>query len=393
MKTFARQIILNLLKKLHLGRLTLLQNNQEYHFGASDAQPHVTVTVRSNKLFNRILFFGTNGAAYSFIQGEWETNDLTALIEIILMNQSVFATIDNRFSGYLNRLVNLWHGLQKNYKKRSKKNILQHYDLGNDFFNLILDKKMMYSSGVYPHDDATLEEASIYKLERVAAALQLSPSDHILEIGSGWGGFAIFAAQRYGCKVTTTTISDRQHAYVRRQVQLLGLDKNITVLNKDYRDLKGTFDKVVSIEMIEAVGHQFFTTFFRQCNSLLKPGGLFFLQAITINDTVYTKAKNEIDFIKKYIFPGGCLPSMSVIKEKITRHTSLQLLNWEDIGSHYFHTLMDWRARFYANLETIRALGFSETFLRTWDFYFCYCAAGFQQAHISNIQGLWRKNL
>ena len=392
-KTISQAIIYKLLSRMQFGQITLIENNEMTIFnGQQGIGAHkVTVSVYNKNLFRKLLLTGTNGAADSYIQGEWEADDLTALIEIILMNQSVFYGIDNKFSSLLSWCANALSNFKKNHKINAKKNILAHYDLGNDFFQLFLDKNKMYSCAVYESPDTDLEEAAAHKLALIAQYCELKSQDHILEIGCGWGGFAIYAAQNFGCKVTTTTISDRQYEFVKNKIETLGLQNQIELLNKDYRDLHGQYDKVVSIEMIEAVGHQYFRRFFKKCDSLVKPGGLFFLQAITINDNAYEKAKNEIDFIKRYIFPGGCLPSETLIKEGIVKHTAMHLLQWRDIGTHYAKTLMDWRARFYENLASIKNLGFNDAFIRAWDLYFCYSAAGFQQRHISDIHGLWRK--
>jgi cyclopropane-fatty-acyl-phospholipid synthase len=391
--SLSQNILFKILRNIRFGKITLIECDQQNVFlGQEGIHTHdVTVVVKDKRFFKQLLLTGTNGAADSYIQGQWETNQLTQLIEIILINDNLFQGIDNPFAIYLGRLVNFFSAVQKNYKKTAKKNILAHYDLGNDFFQLFLDKSMMYSCAVYPSENSSLEEASNYKLKQIAQSLQLSPDDHLLEIGTGWGGFAIFAAREYGCKVTTTTISDHQFAYVTDKIQQLGLQQQITVLNKDYRELQGKYDKLVSIEMIEAVGHHFLEVFFKKCNALVKPGGLFFLQAITINDQAYHKAKNEMDFIKRYIFPGGCLPSLEIITHCITRYTKMQLLSLQDIGEHYAVTLMDWRERFYAALAAIQSLGFSDAFIRTWDLYFCYCAAGFRQRYISNVHALWQR--
>jgi cyclopropane-fatty-acyl-phospholipid synthase len=394
-KTLSQVFIYKLLSRIEYGQITLIENNEINIFsGHKNVGAYkVTVTLHNKNLFRNLFFTGTNGAADSYIQGDWEADNLSTLIEIILMNRSIFNGIDNIFSSLMSGCRNFLSSVKKNHKTRSKKNILAHYDLGNEFFQLFLDKHTMYSCAVYESPLVSLDNAAAHKLALIAEYLQLNSQDHILEIGCGWGGFAIYAAQKFGCKVTTTTISDLQYDFVKNKIQQLGLQNQIELLNKDYRELRGQYDKLISIEMIEAVGHQFFDRFFKKCNALLKPGGLFFLQAITINESAYEKAKNEIDFIKRYIFPGGCLPSVGRINEAIVKHTSLQLLQWRDIGLHYAKTLLDWRARFYENLSAVKNLGFNDAFIRAWDLYFCYSAAGFQQRYISDIHGLWRKQL
>jgi cyclopropane-fatty-acyl-phospholipid synthase len=250
---------------------------------------------------------------------------------------------------------------------------------------------MMYSSAIFEAQDQPLESASLKKLDEICQRLKLNKEDHVLEIGSGWGGFAIHAASHYGCKITTTTISEKQYSYVKAKVQALGLADRIEVINKDYRILEGTYDKLVSIEMIEAIGFKYFDTFFEKCNSLLKDGGSFLLQAITINDQSYSSAKNEIDFIKKYIFPGGCLPSIQTMFDSVARKTSLQLLHARELGQDYALTLEAWRKRFHQKINEVRELGYSDKFIRMWEFYFCYCIAAFRQGYISDFHLLWKK--
>jgi cyclopropane-fatty-acyl-phospholipid synthase len=392
--SFARSLILKLLSRIQFGKITLVEEGVEQtYIGQVKSELHSVVRVHNNRLFKKLLFSGTLGAAESYIAGEWETDNLTHLIEIILKNKKIFEGFDNKFTTFINSCFNVLARLRKNNKKTAKKNILAHYDLGNDFFQLFLDKNMMYSCAVYTNLNDSLDTAALHKLALIANALRLNSQDHILEIGTGWGGFAIYAAQKWGCKVTTTTISDRQYNFVKDKIHKLNLQNQIEVLNKDYRELNGKYDKLVSIEMLEAVGHQYFKTFFKKCDTLVKPGGLLFLQAITIHDQLYHKAKNEMDFIKKYIFPGGCLPSAEIIHTVIATQTTMQLMEWRDIGVQYVKTLMDWRARFFANMNDIKMLNFPEGFIRTWDFYFCYCAAGFAQNNISSVQALWCKRL
>ena len=279
-----------------------------------------------------------------------------------------------------------FHWLNKNTHKGSRKNIVAHYDLGNEFFNLFLDPTMLYSAGIFNHPQDTMHQASLNKLERICDRLRLQPDDHVLEIGTGWGSLAIFAAQNYGCKVTTTTISDEQYAYTAKRIVDEGLTEQITLLKQDYRHLKGQFDKIISIEMIEAVGHHYFDTFFAQCSRLLKPQGEMLLQAITIADQRFDSAKSEVDFIKRYIFPGSCIPSVDAISDSLRKATDLRMLNLEDIGVHYGLTLKKWREAFVANVDEVRAQGFSEAFIRMWEFYLCYCEGGFYERVISDVQ-------
>ncbi len=389
----SKKIFFKLLNSITYGTIIVNDANGSYVFGNLEEKNDsiATITINNPKAYKAILMGGSVGAGASYIDGDWDTNDLQKLIELIIKNDSLFNNIESPIARFFSLIRTISYKLKINSIRRAKENILAHYDLGNDFFKLILDPSMMYSCALYKPSEISLEEASQKKIQTICHALQLKASDHILEIGTGWGGFACFAAQRYGCKVTTTTISEKQYLYVKEKITQLGLNHQIELLKEDYRALFGQYDKVVSIEMIEAVGHKYFDTFFHQCNKLLKPEGLFFLQGIIINDQAYEAAKNEVDFIKKYIFPGGCLPSVFSISKSIASQTTLQLLSFEDIGHHYVSTLNDWHKKLLANKQEILAQGFTESFIRTWEFYFCYCAAGFQTNYISDIHALWRK--
>jgi cyclopropane-fatty-acyl-phospholipid synthase len=391
--SFSQKIIYRIMAKLYYGKVTFIVDGQQQEFIGSKNQDIGSVVIRVNnkKFFSNVLLGGTNGAAKSYFQGFWETDNLSKLIQIIIINEAVFQKMDSKLTLLIQNLVNFYAVIKHNNIDNAKKNILAHYDLGNEFFKLFLDEKMSYSCALYESEQVDLDAASIHKLRTICNELQLKPEDHLLEIGSGWGGLCILAAQEYGCKVTTTTISDKQYSYLKNQITQLGLDHRIEVLNKDYRDLTGHYDKLVSIEMIEAVGSRYFKKFFEKCNALVKPGGLFFLQAITINDKAYNQAKKNTDFIKKYIFPGGCLPSLKVINESIAKYTEMQLIKCNDIGNHYVRTLSDWMTRFHSSTDQIKSMGFTEQFIRLWHFYFSYCIAGFQQAYISDIHILWQK--
>ncbi|MBX3708348.1 MAG: class I SAM-dependent methyltransferase [Gammaproteobacteria bacterium] len=387
-----QKLLFMALARIQYGKFVITDCTGCYTFsGLTDSTDVANIKINRPQAYKKILLQGVLGAAEGYMEGDWDTDDLTKLIEIILKNTDVFEKLNGLTARILNYILRLTGIYQKNDMVSAKKNIISHYDLGNNFFKLFLDPSMMYSCALYEPERISLEQASIKKLETICQQLQLSPTDHLLEIGTGWGGLAIYAARKYGCKVTTTTISDKQYAHVKQEIAHLGLQNRIELLNQDYRQLKGQYTKLVSIEMIEAVGHQYFDTFFKQCNKLLKPGGLFFLQAIVINDQAYQRAKNEIDFIKRYIFPGGCLPSVNVISNCIANHTQMQLLQIRDIGKHYAITLLDWLRRFNQHTDLVKEQGFSEQFIRMWRFYFCYCAAGFKQAYISDIHALWRK--
>jgi cyclopropane-fatty-acyl-phospholipid synthase len=303
-------------------------------------------------------------------------------------NQSFFMGLDTGMVRLVRPLQRLAHGLRRNSRSGSRRNITAHYDLGNDFFSVFLDPTMMYSCAYFERHDSTLEEASRAKNDRICRKLGLGPQDHLLEIGTGWGGFAIHAAGNYGCRVTTTTISPSQHALAESRVREAGLADRITLLLEDYRDLDGLYDKIVSIEMIEAVGYKFYDAFFRKCASLLKPAGVMALQAITANDQGYRASLRDTDFIKRYIFPGGQLPSITAICQSITAATDLRLYHLEDITEHYATTLLHWRKNFLAGLDRVREMDYSERFIRMWDFYLSLCAGSFAERGSGDVQML-----
>jgi cyclopropane-fatty-acyl-phospholipid synthase len=282
--------------------------------------------------------------------------------------------------------MKVFHALKRNTRTGSRANIAAHYDLSNDFFALFLDETMTYSCGIFARPDTTLREASLEKIDRLCRKLRLSPRDHLLEIGTGWGALGIHAARAYGCRVTTTTISAEQHAFAKERIRAAGLADRITLLLQDYRELEGRFDKLVSVEMIEAVGHQYYDEFFRRCAALLQDDGLMALQAITIADQHYERARDSVDFIQRHIFPGCCIPSVTALSSAMTRASDLKLVQLEDIGPHYARTLASWRDTLRAHRDEAHALGFDDTFLRLWDFYFCYCEGGFAERRLGDVQ-------
>jgi cyclopropane-fatty-acyl-phospholipid synthase len=309
-------------------------------------------------------------------------------VRILLNNREVLSGMDDGAASLMRPLQRLFHWLNRNTRRGSHRNIAAHYDLGNDFYGLWLDERMMYSSAIFESRDTPLDIASAAKLDRICRKLHLTPDDHVLEIGTGWGGFAIYAVENYGCRVTTTTISREQHDYARNVIAERGLESKITLMQSDYRDLEGKFDKLVSIEMIEAVGHEFQETYFRKCCDLLKPEGQMLLQAITIADQNYESYRKSVDFINRYIFPGGCLTSITAMTSTITRNTDMRVIDLEDIGAHYAITLRRWHERFLAALEDVRKLGFPQEFIRMWEYYLCYCEGGFIERAIGNVQML-----
>lgn len=384
----ARRILLGRLERLRAGKLNLCEGEQKHCFGGTKDFPlEATLTVLHPSFWPDTVFGGTVGAGEAYMAGSWTADDLTAAIRIVLRNGDVLGQLDRGLTRLVKwPLQKLFHVFRRNTRRGSQANIAAHYDLSNGLYALFLDDTMTYSCGIFERPESSLRDASIAKYDRLCRKLRLSPADHVLEIGTGWGGFAIHAAGTYGCRVTTTTISKEQFALARQRIEQAGLADRVTPLLKDYRDLHGQFDKLVSIEMIEAVGHHYLDTFFRCCADRLKPDGLMGLQAITITDQLHESHIREVDFIKRYIFPGSCIPSVTAMCRSLTRATDLRLVHLEDITPHYATTQRLWRERFFANAERVRALGFSDTFIRMWDFYLSYCEAGFAERYIGDVQ-------
>ncbi|MEO9653598.1 class I SAM-dependent methyltransferase [Marinomonas sp.] len=389
----AKKAVLAMLKKLQVGHLTLEENGQTYQFGESlsTARYVAHIQISHTSTYKDIFLNSSIGAGESYMKGGWTSPDIVAVIRLMVANLDLINKMDAKRPIWQRLGTKLLHKMNANSKQGSKDNIAAHYDLGNDFFSLFLDPTMMYSAAMYPNQEASLEQASVNKLEQICRKLQLTEQDHLLEIGTGWGGMAIHAAKHYGCKVTTTTISQEQYDYAKQQVEREGLSDKITLLLEDYRDLKGQYDKLVSIEMIEAVGHEFYDSYFSQCSALLKPHGVMVIQAITIADQRYDYARRSVDFIQRYIFPGGCLPSNQVIADKIAHKTDMQIIALEDITEHYAKTLADWRSRFHAARREVNDMGFDEIFCRMWDFYLAYCEGGFKERAISTGQFVFAK--
>jgi len=390
LESLARKVVRARLESLQNGQIVITENGRHETFGAvTDDMPlTVQLTVNHPRFYSDIAFGGPVGAGESYIHGCWSCDELTTLVRILAKNREVLLAMDSGTAYLAKPVQKMFHWLNRNTRSGSRRNIAAHYDLGNDFYALWLDKRMMYSSAVFEHPDMSLEAASVAKLDRICRKLNLSPKDHVLEIGTGWGGFAIYAAENYGCRVTTTTISQQQHDYAKDAIARAGLEDQITLLQSDYRDLDGQFDKLVSIEMIEAVGYEFHDAYFRKCCELLKRDGLMLLQAITIADQNYERAKKTVDFIKRYIFPGGCLTSVTAMSDTLTRVTDMRIVDLEDIGPHYATTLQRWRERFFDNIDRVRGMGFSEEFIRMWQYYLCYCEGGFLERAIGNVQML-----
>jgi cyclopropane-fatty-acyl-phospholipid synthase len=383
----AKRAVLKRLSLLREGQLTLIDGADHFLFGeATDNFPlSVTVHIHDQRFYSDMAFGGSIGAGEAYMQGYWSTEQLTDLIRLFVRNMDVLDKVEGGFATLTAPLQKSLHWFNRNTRAGSRKNIAAHYDLGNDFFKLFLDETMMYSSAMFTSPDLTLHEAQIARLDVICRKLDLQPSDHVIEIGTGWGGFALYAAKHYGCKITTTTISKEQHALAVERVKAAGLEDRIAVLLSDYRDLQGQYDKLVSIEMIEAVGHQFYDTFFAKCSSLLKPNGVMLLQAITIADQRYEQATKSVDFIQRYIFPGSCIPSVTAMTQSITRSTDMRLFDLQDIGPDYATTLRMWRENFFANLDKIKSLGYDDAFIRMWEYYFCYCEGGFAERAIGDV--------
>ncbi|RLQ22434.1 methyltransferase domain-containing protein [Seongchinamella sediminis] len=384
---FARRMLTGVLSRLQGGSLTLHEGERSLHFGDDAANGiHAVINVHDAAVYQQVLTGGVIGSGEAYMAGHWSSPNLVDVIRLFSANMATMEAMDSGSSRLRQLLLKGLHWVNNNSLSGSRRNISAHYDLGNEFFSLFLDPTMMYSSAVYPHAGASLEQASLHKLDLLCQQLELQPEDHLLEIGTGWGGMAIFAARHYGCRVTTTTISREQYKYAREQVAALGLEDQVTVLCEDYRKLQGSYDKIVSIEMIEAVGHEYYAEYFRRCSDLLAPGGKFAIQAITVQDQRYVQARDSVDFIKRYIFPGGCLPSVEVISRHIARDTDMQVVNLRDITADYARTLAEWRSRFMAARDEVRAQGFDDIFERMWEFYLCYCEGGFRERIISTVQ-------
>ena len=356
-----------------------------------------TVVVGDHKFYKRVMVGGTIGSAESYANLEWVSDDLTSLIRIMIRNLNQFSRIEKTWGWIKNSWYFVQHMMRRNTIHGSQKNIHEHYDLGNDFYQLFLDPTMNYSSGIFesPEPDANdsnkMLDASLRKMDQVCRKLQLNSLDHVLEIGTGWGGLAIHMAKSTGCRVTTTTISKEQHRFAVERVRKEGLEDRVTVLLQDYRQLTGKYDKIVSIEMIEAVGHQFYDEYFSRCSDLLRDDGVMLLQSITIGEQNFKYHINHVDFIRKYIFPGGCLPSVTTLSNAVGRSTDMRMLSQEDITPHYVKTLAYWRREFMSRLDEVRALGYDEPFIRFWHFYLCYCEAAFAERRVHSIHILYCK--
>ncbi len=345
-----------------------------------------TLRIHRSRFWKRLALGGSLGAAEAYIDGDWDCGRLVSLMQLLARHAEPISQIERTSSMMMRLLSRFVHSLRMNSRSGSRRNIAAHYDLSNELFAVFLDETMTYSSGIFTTPGATLQEASIAKYDRIARKLQLTPRDHVLEIGSGWGGFAMHAAKHYGCHVTATTISQAQYQLAEQRIADAGLCDRVHLLQSDYRDLQGKYDKLVSIEMIEAVGQRYLDIFFRKCSGLLKANGAMLLQGIVMPDCRYDRYRRSVDFIQKYIFPGGFLPSHAAIGQCVRYNTDLQIVHLEAFGLHYAETLARWRKRFVQNLAAVSKLGFDRRFIRTWMYYLCYCEAGFRQRQVDVSQ-------
>jgi cyclopropane-fatty-acyl-phospholipid synthase len=390
----ARRLITGALQGLADGHLEVATPSGVLSFGDPAARPRASVRLRNESVFRRVLLGSDIGFGEAYMDGDWSADDLVALLRLAIRNLTLFEDRHRLFSALSRWRDLLTHRLRPNSRRGSLANIRFHYDLGNEFYRLFLDSSMAYSCAIFRSADDSLEGAQEEKFDRICRKLRLGPSDRVLEIGTGWGGFAVWAATRYGCRVTTTTISAEQHAYSANLFARLGLGPDrIDLRLEDYRDLTGRFDRIVSIEMFEAVGFRNYDAFFGQCDRLLTSDGTMLLQAITVTDQRFEKYRSTPDWIRKYIFPGGELASVGAILQSLGRATSLVLFHAEDIGAHYARTLRAWRGRFTASLDRVRALGFDDRFIRAWEYYLASCEAAFLERQIGDVQLLLTKTM
>jgi len=385
-------LVINLFNKIETGSLTFyLPDGSTRHFGDKNSPLHAQMTIHDYRFFKDAVLGGDVGLGEAYMKGFWDTDDIPALFSVLIKNRQALANGNMTTAWLLRQKDRLMHALRANTLIGSRRNIGEHYDLSNDFFQTFLDPTMLYSCGLYRGESDTCEDAQRRKLQSIIDKARIESTDHVLEIGCGWGGFAMEAVKQTGCRVTGITVSEEQYQLAQERVLKAGLQDKITILFKDYRHVAGLFDKIVSIEMLEAVGHKYLGTFFTACDKLLKPAGRLVIQVITIPDQSYENYRRNTDWIQKYIFPGGHLPSVTALSQVVTRNTSLLMEQLEDIGTNYARTLKDWRESFTRNLSKINSLGFDEIFQRKWIYYLAMCEAGFRERAIGDIQVVFRK--
>jgi len=388
----AKRLFLSMLERLQGGALELVLPDRTFSFGDVRSELSAQLVVHRERFFARALLGGDTAIGEAYMDGDWSTPDLVTLMLLAVRNLAQLEKSSTFFSSFSHFADRLRHRLRANTVEGSRRNIHAHYDLSNEFFRLFLDESMVYSCAWYETAEDSLETAQFQKLDRICRKLELQPKDSVLEIGTGWGAFALHAARNYGCQVTTTTISQQQHEYARVLFDAADKDRRIELLLKDYRDLSGSFDKIVSIEMFEAVGFEHYDDFFRVCDRLLKPDGSLLLQTISMNEQRFLQYVKQSDWIQKYIFPGAQLASLRGVLESLARATRLSLFHAEDMGVHYARTLAAWRERFLARIAEVKALGFDDRFIRMWDYYLAFCEGAFLERHISDFQLLLTKN-
>jgi len=385
-------LVINLFNKIETGGLTFyLPDGSARYFGDKNSSFQVQMTINDYRFFKDAVLGGDVGLGEAYMKGFWDTDDIPALFSVLIKNRQALANGNMTTAWLVRQKDRLMHALRANTLIGSRRNIGEHYDLSNDFFQTFLDPTMLYSCGLYRGESDTCEDAQRRKLQSIIDKARIESTDHVLEIGCGWGGFAMEAVKQTGCRVTGITVSEEQYHLAQERVLKAGLQDKITILFKDYRHVAGLFDKIVSIEMLEAVGHKYLGTFFTACDKLLKPAGRLVIQVITIPDQSYENYRRNTDWIQKYIFPGGHLPSVTVLSQVVTRNTSLLMEQLEDIGTNYARTLKDWRESFTRNLSKINSLGFDEIFQRKWIYYLAMCEAGFRERAIGDIQVVFRK--
>jgi len=385
--TLPKRLFLQLLGSLNQGFLELVCPEDTYTFGSPESDLRAMLVVNHERFFRRALFGGDIGMGEAFMDGDWSSPDLVAVIRLAVRNLGAMENSNKLFSALSSLADTVSHRLRGNTLAGSRRNISYHYDLGNDFYRLFLDATMAYSCAYFQTLNNSLEQAQLNKFERICRKLDLKATDHLLEIGTGWGGFSAYAAKNYGCRITTTTISSQQHNCAKQLFAGMGeAGDRITLLLEDYRNLRGQFDKIVSIEMFEAVGLHFYDNYFGACDRLLKPEGMMVMQAITMNEQKFPVYRKRCDWIQKYIFPGSELASIAEVGKSLGRSTKMTLFHLEDIGLHYAETLKHWRERFVLHLDEVRAQGFDERFVRMWEYYLCYCEGAFRERHIGDVQ-------
>ncbi len=389
---FYQDIVLKFLSAMDKGNLYLtLPAGEQITMGNGEGSIAARIVIKSNEFYKQVILFGDIGFGEAYVDGLWDTDNITNVIKWVLLNIEKAPGLSGSKTQTFALNLLKWFNKIAHYKKAnsidgSRKNISAHYDLNNDFFASFLDPSMTYSSAYFYKDGLSLEEAQLAKYERLCGQLRLKPTDHVLEIGSGWGGNAIYMAKNYGCKVTSLTISAEQHKLARERVEAEGLSNRVNIIMQDYRLMQGQYDKIVSIEMLEAVGHNYLDVYFRKCQDLLKKNGILAIQVITSPDSRYESLRRGVDWIQKHIFPGTLLPSISAINGAINRTGDLTMVDLKDIGLHYAITLKLWFDQFNANLSTVRSLGFDDTFIRKWNYYLCYCEAAFEMRNINVMQ-------